>query len=467
MTTRYVCWKTGTNSARRRALHKNVGIKPFPAYISSIRHFETREFLTKNRLMRHNWSGNSSGKAPPPQPGDVSWSGSSARSSSSQARPIRNGYEASYLTPVSALSEWPDLPNRQTATFPCTQDGRDEAAAWLTKARRRIEADVWEPERIAKRKAKDHALTFAEYTAKWLKTREGEGLHANTIYGIRCTVKTAHRRVFGGMPIGKITSADIERYRGHTAEGPPIRRPGAAVQAPPDPRRRRDPRPGRHRRHRQITIRHAGTQARTQGGDTRRHTTAAQADPRRDATEIPARHHPRHLLRRPAHRRGLRPPTRRHRPRQPSHPHPPHQTHPRPRHRRTTEDRQKQAHRADTGGRHPRDQANTSPNMWPTKPDAWIFPSPLDQDRPISTDAMREAYIKATTHRPDAKTSDSMTSAPQRSPCSHSRAPPSANSWPLPDTAPPPWPCTTNDSAKDRQRALADKVAASIATPQR
>lgn len=54
--------------------------------------------------------------------------------------------EASYLTPVSAFSEWPDLPNRQTATFPCTQDGRDEAAAWLTRARRRIEADVWEPE---------------------------------------------------------------------------------------------------------------------------------------------------------------------------------------------------------------------------------------------------------------------------------------------------------------------------------
>ena len=117
----------------------------------------------------------------------------------------------SYLTPVSAFSEWPDLPNRQTATFPCTQDGRDEAAAWLTKARRRIEADVWEPERIAKRKAKDHALTFAEYTAKWLKTREGEGLHTNTIYSIRCTVKRL-TAVFGDMPIGKITSADIERF---------------------------------------------------------------------------------------------------------------------------------------------------------------------------------------------------------------------------------------------------------------
>lgn len=119
--------------------------------------------------------------------------------------------EASYLTPVAAFSEWPDLPNRQTATFPCTQDGRDEAAAWLTKARRRIEADVWEPERIAKRKAKDTALTFGEYAAKWLETREGEGLHANTIYGIRCTVKRLID-AFGGMPIGKITSADIERF---------------------------------------------------------------------------------------------------------------------------------------------------------------------------------------------------------------------------------------------------------------
>lgn len=119
--------------------------------------------------------------------------------------------EASYLTPVAAFSEWPDLPNRQTATFPCTQDGRDEAAAWLTRARRRIEADVWEPERIVKRKAKDTALTFGEYAAKWLETREGEGLHANTIYGIRCTVKRLID-AFGGMPIGKITSADIERY---------------------------------------------------------------------------------------------------------------------------------------------------------------------------------------------------------------------------------------------------------------
>ena len=50
--------------------------------------------------------------------------------------------EASYLTPVAAFSEWPELPNRQTATFPCTQDGRDEAAARQTSARRRNEADV-------------------------------------------------------------------------------------------------------------------------------------------------------------------------------------------------------------------------------------------------------------------------------------------------------------------------------------
>lgn len=119
--------------------------------------------------------------------------------------------EASYLTPPEAFSEWPDLPNRQTATFPYSQDGRDEAAAWLARARHRIEADVWEPERIVKRKTKDTVLTFGEYAAKWLEMRENEGLHVSTIYGIRCTVKRLNA-AFGSMPIGKITSADIERF---------------------------------------------------------------------------------------------------------------------------------------------------------------------------------------------------------------------------------------------------------------
>ena len=243
--------------------------------------------------------------------------------------------EASYLTPVSAFSEWPDLPNRQTATFPCTQDGRDEAAAWLTRARRRIEADVWEPERIAKRKAKDHALTFAEYTAKWLKTREGEGLHANTIYGIRCTVKRLID-AFGGMPIGKITSADIERY---------------AATLPKD-----HPYVGREllSKLRQILD--------------------AAATPDQDGIAVIAKSPFAMQVRKPAPREETPAAT----PQQLRliHDAMPRKfqlaitlaiscgglrigevcAHPRPRHRRTTEDRQKQAHRADTGGRHPRDQ---------------------------------------------------------------------------------------------------------------
>ena len=89
--------------------------------------------------------------------------------------------------------------------------------------------------------------------------------------------QTAHRRVRRHAD----RQDHLGRHRalcGHTAEGPPIRRPRAAVQAPSDPRRRRDPGPGRHRRHRQITIRHAGAQARAQGGDTRRHATASPAE---------------------------------------------------------------------------------------------------------------------------------------------------------------------------------------------
>ncbi len=250
---------------------------------------------------------------------------------------------------------------------------------------------------------------------------------------------------------------------GHTAEGPPIRRSRAAVQAPPDPRRRRDPGPGRLRRHRQITIRHAGAQPAPREETPAVNTTAAPADPRRHATQIPARHHPRHLLRRPAHRRGLRAPTRRHRPRQPF-----------------IHIRRTRLTRARVIAGPPKTARSKRTEPIPEavipeirahlaeyvadQPDAWDIPSPLDHDRPIETDAMREAYIKAR-HRPDAKTSDSTTCAPPHSPCSHRTEPPSANSWPPPATARPPWPCTTSDSAKTA-RALADKVAASITPTQ-
>lgn len=374
--------------------------------------------------------------------------------------------EASYLTPVSAFSEWPDLPNRQTATFPCTQDGRDEAAAWLTRARRRIEADVWEPERIAKRKAKDHALTFAEYTAKWLKTREGEGLHANTIYSIRCTVKRL-TAVFGDMPIGKITSADIERFAATLPKDHPyvgrellsklrqildaaatpdqdgiaaiaviakspfamqVRKPAPREETPAaTPQQLRlihDAMPRKF----QLAI----TLAISCGGLRIGEVCALQRG------DIDLDNRLIHIRRtRLTRARVIAGPPKTARSRR---------TEPIP----EAVIPEIKEHLAEYVA---------------TKPDAWIFPSPLDQDRPISTDAMREAYIKARRQagREDLRFHDlratALTMLAQQgatvrelmAAAGHSTATMAMHYQRL---------------SEDRQRALADKVAASIATPQ-
>ena len=346
--------------------------------------------------------------------------------------------EASYLTPVAAFSEWPDLPNRQTATFPCTQDGRDEAAAWLTRARRRIEADVWEPERIVKRKAKDTALTFGEYAAKWLETREGEGLHANTIYGIRCTVKRLID-AFGGMPIGKITSADIERY---------------AATLPKD-----HPYVGREllSKLRQILD--------------------AAATPDQDDIAVIAKSPFAMQVRKPAPREETPAAT--------------------PQQLRLIHDAMPRKFQLaitlaiSCGGLRigevcalQRGDIARSRRTEPipeavipeikehlaeyvaTKPDAWIFPSPLDQDRPISTDAMREAYIKARRQagREDLRFHDlrstALTMLAQQGATVRELMAAAGHSTVI-------MAMHYQRLSEDRQRALADKVAASITTPQR
>ena len=63
--------------------------------------------------------------------------------------------EASYPTPVDAFGQWPGLAARQTTTFPLTPEGRDDAAAWLSAARKRIDAGVWQPERIILRRERE------------------------------------------------------------------------------------------------------------------------------------------------------------------------------------------------------------------------------------------------------------------------------------------------------------------------
>ena len=84
--------------------------------------------------------------------------------------------EASYPTPVDAFGQWPGLAARQTTTFPLTPEGRDDAAAWLSAARKRIDAGVWQPERIIRRREREKGMTFAEFVDKWNRVRLESGV---------------------------------------------------------------------------------------------------------------------------------------------------------------------------------------------------------------------------------------------------------------------------------------------------
>lgn len=120
--------------------------------------------------------------------------------------------EASYPTPVEAYGKWPGLPARQTATFPLTQEGRDDAATWLNRARKRIEADVWEPERLLKRKERDKAMTFAQFVEQWCREREQSGLIRASTLRLSDIGARPLLEAFGPMPITRITGDDIERF---------------------------------------------------------------------------------------------------------------------------------------------------------------------------------------------------------------------------------------------------------------
>ena len=99
------------------------------------------------------------------------------------------------------------------------------------------------------------------------------------------------------------------------------------------------------------------------------------------------------------------------------------------------------------------------------QPDAWIFPSPLDHDRPISTDAMRDAYVKArrAAGREDLRFHDlrstALTMLAQQGATVRELMAAAGHSTAI-------MAMHYQRLSEDRQRALADKVAASITPTQ-
>ena len=68
---------------------------------------------------------------------------------------------ASYPTPVDAFGRWPGLPIRQSKIFRPGME--DNAMAWLSQARKRIDAGVWEPAAVKKSRAVAQRVTMNDY----------------------------------------------------------------------------------------------------------------------------------------------------------------------------------------------------------------------------------------------------------------------------------------------------------------
>ena len=119
---------------------------------------------------------------------------------------------ASYPTPVDAFDRWPGLPIRQSKTF--KPDMEDDARAWLSQARKRIDAGVWEPAAVKKSRAVAQRVTMNDYYLPWLEGRtfKGRALKAGTRYRLRKDIENHILPWFGNTRLVDITQAGIDRW---------------------------------------------------------------------------------------------------------------------------------------------------------------------------------------------------------------------------------------------------------------
>lgn len=118
---------------------------------------------------------------------------------------------ASYPTPVDTFDRWPDLPIRQSKTF--KPDMEDYARAWLSQARKRIDAGVWEPTAVKKSRTVSQRVTMNDYYLPWLggRTFKGRPLKAGTRYRFRKDIENHILPWFGNTRLIDITLAGDEQ----------------------------------------------------------------------------------------------------------------------------------------------------------------------------------------------------------------------------------------------------------------
>jgi integrase len=118
--------------------------------------------------------------------------------------------EASYITPRDAFDKWPGLSDRQTRTFPLGEE--DDAASWLSRQKKLIDAGVWKPAVVVKHAEKAARLTLGEYFPEWLEQRtfKGRPLKAGTRYRLRKDGENHILPHFGNTRLIDITQRDID-----------------------------------------------------------------------------------------------------------------------------------------------------------------------------------------------------------------------------------------------------------------
>ncbi|MEK0245843.1 site-specific integrase [Bifidobacterium mongoliense] len=120
--------------------------------------------------------------------------------------------EASYITPKDAFDKWPGLSERQTKTFSLGEE--DDAAAWLGRQRKLIDAGVWKPTFVVKHDEKAARLTLGEYFPEWLEQRtyKGRPLKAGTRYRLRKDGENHILPYFGNTRLIDITQHDLDAW---------------------------------------------------------------------------------------------------------------------------------------------------------------------------------------------------------------------------------------------------------------
>lgn len=106
-------------------------------------------------------------------------------------------------------------PNGAYITAPKTFAAKIHAEAWLGDRKREIDANLWNPAAIERRRPRG---TFGDYAQQWLETRQvgGRPIKARTKAHYTGILKRSLLPAFGRRELTAITPADVRKWYAKT-----------------------------------------------------------------------------------------------------------------------------------------------------------------------------------------------------------------------------------------------------------